>query len=65
MRKYIRSILSSRAKKEDVKASKYVHNNFEELQIKKYGERRRKINEAKGAKPRRKWKNRIAIELGK
>ena len=63
MRKYIRSMLRNTAEKEKIKASKYVHDNFEEMQIKKYGATRRKINEAKGAKPRRKWKNRILVNL--
>lgn len=59
MRKYFRKILRSKAEKEGVKPSKYVHKKFEEMQIKKRGIKRRDINKAKGTHPSRTWKNRI------
>ncbi len=64
MRKYIRLILKNKAEKQGIKASKYVHYKFDEIQVKKYGATKRNINKAKGSKPRRKWKNRIEMVLG-
>lgn len=61
MRKYIRKILKYNAEKQSVKASKWVHNRFEQLQIKKYKKKRRDINKAKGTHPRHNWKARIAL----
>lgn len=65
MRKYIRLMLKNKAEKEGIKSSRYVHDTFEKMQIKKYGATKRSINKAKGTAPRRKWKNRIEAELGK
>lgn len=58
-------MLRNKARKEGVKASAYVHNNFEEMQIKKYGEINRLKNKAKGTHPRKNWKSRIEAVLDK
>lgn len=65
MRKYIRLMLKNKAEKEGFKSSTYVHNNFEEMQIKKYGATNRLKNKAKGTHPRKKWKSRIEAVLDK
>lgn len=59
MRKYIRNMLRNRAEKKGVKPSRYVRSEFDRLQIKKYGDTVRKINQAKGTHTRRTWKMRI------
>ena len=63
MRKYIREMLRNRAEKEGVKASTYVHDEFERMQVKKYGETKRMKNRAKGTHTRSKWKSRIEAVL--
>lgn len=63
MRKIIRSILRSSAEEYGVKPSKYVHKQFENRQVKKYGLKRREINKAKGTHPKRTWKNRINVRV--
>lgn len=61
MRKYIRKMMKYNAEQQRIKASKFVHNNFEQLQIKKYTKTRRDINKAKGTHKRRIWKQRILL----
>lgn len=43
-----------------VKPSRFVSTEFDADQVKKYGEKRRRINQAKGTHKKRTWKQRIA-----
>ena len=61
MRKYTRKIMKYDAEKKGVKASMFVHDEFEELQNKKYGETRTMINKVIGTHPRKLWKHRIGF----
>ncbi len=61
MRKYIRKMLKSEAEQKGVKASKWVHRKFENLQIKKQGKKSRDIHRAVGTHKRRVWKSRIKL----
>lgn len=61
MRKFIRSILNHRAKKNGIKPSKWVHRKFEQMQIKKYGEHKRAVNKAKGTHKKHTWRNRVDL----
>lgn len=63
MRKYIRKMMKYAAEHKGVKASKFIKNKFEKMQIKKYGAYRRDLNIQKGTHPRKTWKNRCAIVL--
>lgn len=63
MRKHIRAMLRGKAEKMGAKPSKWVRSEFDRYQIKKYGDKRRKINRAKGTHRRRTWKARIAAVL--
>lgn len=63
MRKYIRAMSRGEAEKMGAKPSKWVRNEFDRYQIKKYGGKRRKINRAKGTHRRNTWKARIAAVL--
>lgn len=63
MRKYIRKIIRHEAEQEKAKPSKYVHYEFEKMQIKKYGFKKRLINKAKGTRRRINWKANIQAEL--
>ena len=60
MRKYIRNALRAEAERMGVNPSRYVSRGFDRYQVKKYGETRRRINQAKGTHKRTTWKNRIA-----
>lgn len=55
-----RNELRAQAKRLGVKPSKFVASEFDKDQVKKYGEERRRINQAKGTHKRRTWKQRIA-----
>lgn len=59
MRKYIRSLIRSHAKKNGYKASRCVRATFHSLQIKKYGAERRIANKCKGTHKRKLWRSRI------
>ena len=60
MRKFFRNMLRAEAiRKGYRKPSKWVHNQFEIMQIAKYGKTRREINKAKGTHKRSTWKSRI------
>lgn len=59
-RKLIRNAMRHEGEKYSSKPSKYLRNAFDRYQIKKYGGKRRKINQAKGTHRRRTWKTRIA-----
>ena len=65
MRKLIRSILRAEGERKGVKASRYVSREFDDRQIKKYGVTVRRINQAKGTRKRKLWKQnvKLAIEL--
>jgi hypothetical protein len=63
MRKYVRGMLKEKARKEGVKASAYVHDEFDDIQTKRYGNIARKKNIAKGTEPRSKWRSRIEAVL--
>lgn len=62
-RKLIRNAMRHEGEKFSSKPSKYLRNAFDRYQIKKYGGKVRKINQAKGAHRRRTWKARIAAVL--
>lgn len=61
MRKHIRKMLKYDAEQKDVKASKWVHRQFENIQIKKQGKKSRDIHKAVGTHKRRVWKSRIEL----
>ena len=60
MRKFIRNALRAQAERMGVKPSRYVSREFDRIAVKKYGEKRRRINQAKGTHKRRTWGIRIA-----
>ena len=60
MRKVIRNALRVKAERMGVKPSKYVAEEYDRYAVKRYGETRRRINQAKGTHKRRSWKMRIA-----
>lgn len=64
MRKHIRYMLRVAAEKAGVKPSRHVAFGWDEIQNHRVGWKVRKINQAKGTKPRRKWKQRIAGVIG-
>lgn len=59
-RKIERNKLRREGEFRGVNASKFVSRMFDRYQIKKYGDTVRTINQAKGTKPRRVWRTRIA-----
>lgn len=63
MRKHRRDILRARAKKLGAKPSKFVSTQFHRIQVEKFGQIGRAINQAKGTHPRRNWRQRIADAL--
>lgn len=60
VRKYIRNALRVEAERMGVKPSLYVARNFDKYQVDKYGETRRRINQAKSTHKRKTWRLRIA-----
>ena len=58
-----RNALRVQAERLGVKPSRYIRKEFERIQVKKYGQIRRAINQAKGTHTRRTWKQRIADAL--
>ena len=64
-RKFIRGAMRAYARKHGIKESKYIHTMFDRLQVNKYGETRRKINQAKATTPKRLWRLRVASVLEK
>ena len=62
-RKIERNKLRREAELRGVNASRFVARMFDRYQIKKYGDTVRTINQAKGTKPRRVWRERIAGAL--
>lgn len=60
MRKIIRNALRVKAERMGVKPSVYVANEYDRYAVARYGETRRRINQAKGTHKRDTWKNRIA-----
>lgn len=60
MRKCIRNMLRVRAERMGVKPSKHVSEEYDRYAVARYGETRRRINQAKGTHKRETWKNRIA-----
>ena len=60
MRKYIRNMLRSQAERENVKPSKYVSDEFNKIQGRKYGYERRVKNQIKGTHKRSTWKARLS-----
>lgn len=63
IRKYRRGILRARAEKLGAKPSKFVATQFHRIQVEKFGQIGRVINQAKGTHPRRNWRQRIADAL--
>jgi hypothetical protein len=59
-RKIERNKLRAKAERKGFKASRYVRRMFDRLQIKKYGDTVRSINQAKGTHKRETWRQRIA-----
>lgn len=64
-RKFIRGAMRAYARRNGIKESSYVSTMFNRLQIQRYGATRRKINQAKGTKPRRLWAFNIKSALCK
>ena len=60
-RRFIRSILRAEAERKGINPAKYVHWQFDKIQIGKYGIVRRLVNIAKGTHVRSTWHNRINI----
>lgn len=60
VRKFIRNSLRVEGERMGVKPSLYVARNFDAYQVDKYGETRRRINQAKGTHKRKTWRLRIA-----
>lgn len=60
MRKLIRNALRVKAERMGVKPSQYVARQYDRYAVERYGETRRRINQAKGTHKRGTWKNRIA-----
>ena len=58
-RKFVRNALRLEARHKGVKESAYVRKSWNELQIDKVGATTRKIHQAIGTAPRRRWKFRI------
>lgn len=61
MRKYIRNLIRYEAKQEKTKASSYIKVMFDTIQRKKYGEERRKRNQARGTHKAKLWPFRDAL----
>lgn len=61
MRKIIRNMLRSKAERIDVKPSRFVKSEFNKIQVKKYGNTRRLINQMKGTHKRKTWKQRYNL----
>lgn len=60
LRKLIRNALRVKAERMGVKPSQYVARQYDRYAVERYGETRRRINQAKGTHKRDTWKNRIA-----
>ncbi len=56
MRKYKRAIYRAYAERKGLKASEFVYNTWDRLQIKKRGLSMRRANQRHGTKPRYKWR---------
>ena len=63
-RTFQREMLRREAMRNGSKPSRYVRDVWDSVQSAKYGKIGRLINQAKGAKPKRLWKNRIESVLG-
>lgn len=63
-RKHIRNRLRCAARAAGVKPSRHVAYGWNELQVRKYGDTVRRINQAKGTHPKRRWKSRVAAAVG-
>ena len=63
MRKLLRSIFRSEAKKKGVKPSRYVAKKFNEYQTKIYGAKGRKLNQIRGTHKVDTWRTRIRINF--
>lgn len=61
MRKYIRSMYRAYAEKNGMKPSSFVSEQWERLQIKRYGKSARICNVLHGTKPAYKWRQRHAF----
>lgn len=61
MRKYIRNILRYEGEKREASPSIWVRTAFHTHQLKRYGAKKRRINQAKGTHPKRVWRQRIAL----
>ena len=61
MRKYIRSIMRAEGERRKTKPSRWLKAAFEFHQTKKYGQQRRKINQAKGTHRSELWGSRVAM----
>lgn len=63
MRKYIRYMIRKKAEDMGVKPSRFVKKEFDRMQIKIYGRRVRKLNQARGTHKFSAWKNREIFAL--
>jgi hypothetical protein len=59
MRKYVRNMIRIGAEKQGYKASRAVRATFHELQIKRYGIKRRLANMCKSTHKRKLWRSRL------
>lgn len=64
MRKHIRYMLREAAKQAGVKPSKHVAFAWDSIQTARYGRTARRVNQAKGTKPKRTWRQRIQAVVG-
>ena len=60
MRKIIRNALRVKAERMGVKPSQYVARQYDRYAVERYGETRRRINQAKSTHKRKTWRLRIA-----
>lgn len=57
MRKHIRNLMRVQAEKENYKPSRAIAQLWNNLQIKRYGIKKRCANKARGTLPKHKWKS--------
>ena len=58
-RAHMRELLRRKAERLGVKASRYVAAKWNEYEVRKLGEARRRANQAHGTRPKRLWAGRI------
>lgn len=61
-RKFVRGAMRAYARNHGIKESKYVHDMFDRLQVKRWGRTGRRIHQAIGTKSKHLWDLRINVE---